>query len=259
MTERLSVERLGEPTGTRRACLPDCISSTVYGSEEILFVLVKCGRRGCIQPLLLPITLAVIVVLLFVTLSYREVVMVYTCAGGSYVVARENFGVKVAQIAAVALNHRLHRDSGGAGRSRNRRPDLGRAGLSQSESSPSLDLHGRRSRFHVLRQPPGDPRGGSGTFAIPTYLFVTATRVIDHIGSYPRRFGQLHAHVDSRARRCRADGEFPERGLLYGAGIIIVLRAFANGGFVAHRPRGDLERGLDLRPARGAPTPDAFL
>ena len=31
--------------------------------------------------LLLPITLVVIVVLLFVTLSYREVVMVYMCAG----------------------------------------------------------------------------------------------------------------------------------------------------------------------------------
>jgi len=37
------------------------------------------------------------------TLSYREVVMVYTRAGGSYVVCRENFGYKTAQIAAVAL------------------------------------------------------------------------------------------------------------------------------------------------------------
>ena len=41
--------------------------------------------------------------LILVTLSYREVVMVYTKAGGSYVVARDNFGVNVAQIAAVAL------------------------------------------------------------------------------------------------------------------------------------------------------------
>ena len=38
-----------------------------------------------------------------VVLSYREVVTVYTRAGGSYVVARDNFGPKVAQIAAVAL------------------------------------------------------------------------------------------------------------------------------------------------------------
>jgi hypothetical protein len=40
---------------------------------------------------------------LLVVLSYREVVSVYTRAGGSYVVARENFGPRVAQVAAVAL------------------------------------------------------------------------------------------------------------------------------------------------------------
>src|ERR1019366_7483058 len=37
------------------------------------------------------------------TLWYRQVVMLYTKAGGSYVVARENFGPIVAQVAAVAL------------------------------------------------------------------------------------------------------------------------------------------------------------
>jgi hypothetical protein len=34
-----------------------------------------------------------------VVLSYREVVSVYTRTGGSYVVARENFGPRVAQVA----------------------------------------------------------------------------------------------------------------------------------------------------------------
>ena len=53
--------------------------------------------------LVLPITYVILGVLILVTLSYREVVMVYTKAGGSYVVARDNFGVRVAQIAAVAL------------------------------------------------------------------------------------------------------------------------------------------------------------
>ena len=42
-------------------------------------------------------------ILVLLTLSYRQVVMVYTRAGGSYVVARENFGPKIAQIASVAL------------------------------------------------------------------------------------------------------------------------------------------------------------
>jgi amino acid transporter len=39
----------------------------------------------------------------FVVMSYRAVVTVYTRAGGSYVVARENFGPRVAEVAAVAL------------------------------------------------------------------------------------------------------------------------------------------------------------
>ena len=41
--------------------------------------------------------------MILVVLSYREVVTIYTRAGGSYVVARDNFGPRVAQVAAVAL------------------------------------------------------------------------------------------------------------------------------------------------------------
>ena len=47
--------------------------------------------------------MAILGVLFFVTLSYLDVIKLYTQAGGAYVVARENFGPKVAQIAAVAL------------------------------------------------------------------------------------------------------------------------------------------------------------
>jgi len=72
--------------------------------------------------LIIPLTIVILAVLVLVTLSYREVVQVYTKAGGSYVVARDNFGVNVAQIAAVALAHRLHGDRGRADRSRHRTP-----------------------------------------------------------------------------------------------------------------------------------------
>ena len=44
--------------------------------------------------LVVPITIASLGVLFFVTLSYLEVIKVYTKAGGSYVVARDNFGPK---------------------------------------------------------------------------------------------------------------------------------------------------------------------
>ena len=55
-----------------------------------------------------------IFVLLFVTLSYLEVVKVYTKAGGAYVVARENFGLNVAQVAAMSLLIDYTLDRGGA-------------------------------------------------------------------------------------------------------------------------------------------------
>ena len=53
--------------------------------------------------MLLPITGVILVILVLVAASYRQVVMAYTRAGGSYIVARENFGPRVAQIAAAAL------------------------------------------------------------------------------------------------------------------------------------------------------------
>lgn len=80
----------------------DCISSSAYGSEEMLiFLLPAFGLAGF--RVLLPVTLVVLFVLVVMTLLYRQVVMIYTQAGGSYVVARDNFGPKIAQIAAVAL------------------------------------------------------------------------------------------------------------------------------------------------------------
>ena len=48
-------------------------------------------------------TLVVLFVMVLVLLSYREIVMVYIRPGGSYVVARENFGPRIAQVCAVAL------------------------------------------------------------------------------------------------------------------------------------------------------------
>src|ERR1700753_413313 len=53
--------------------------------------------------LILPMTLVILFVMTLVVLSYREVVMVYIRPGGSYVVARETSGPRIAQICAVAL------------------------------------------------------------------------------------------------------------------------------------------------------------
>ena len=101
VNEELSGERLGRPSALG-VLAPDCISSSAYGTEEMLTVLVPAvGLAGF--ALVVPVTMAILGVLFLVTLSYLDVIKLYTKAGGSYVVARENFGPNVAQIAAVAL------------------------------------------------------------------------------------------------------------------------------------------------------------
>jgi amino acid transporter len=81
---------------------PDGISSSAYGTEEILIELIQLFGITAFA-VLMPVTGVVLFVMLLVVLLYREVVVVYTRAGGSYVVARDNFGPRIAQVAAVAL------------------------------------------------------------------------------------------------------------------------------------------------------------
>ncbi|MGH9030360.1 MAG: APC family permease, partial [Acidimicrobiales bacterium] len=100
-TERQATERLGKVAG-RGVLAPDMISSSAYGTEEMLTQLVPWFGVAAFS-LLVPVTLVILGVLIFVTLSYLEVIKAYTKAGGSYVVARDNFGPRIAQVAAVAL------------------------------------------------------------------------------------------------------------------------------------------------------------
>ena len=81
---------------------PDGISSSAYGTEEILIELIQLFGIAAFA-VLMPMTAVILFVMLLVVLLYREVVTVYTRAGGSYVVARDNFGPRIAQVAAVAL------------------------------------------------------------------------------------------------------------------------------------------------------------
>ena len=81
---------------------PDGISSSAYGTEEILIELIQLFGITAFA-VLMPMTAVILFVMLLVVLLYREVVIVYTRAGGSYVVARDNFGPRIAQVAAVAL------------------------------------------------------------------------------------------------------------------------------------------------------------
>jgi amino acid transporter len=101
ITEELHSERLSNPVALG-ALSPDAISSTAYGTEQILIELLPHAGLAAFA-LLLPINGAILLILVLVAASYRQVVMAYTRAGGSYIVARENFGPRIAQVAAAAL------------------------------------------------------------------------------------------------------------------------------------------------------------
>jgi amino acid transporter len=100
-SEQLESERLSNPVALG-AISPDAISSTAFGPEQVMIELLPRAGMAAFT-LLLPIMGVILVILLLVSASYRGVVMAYTKTGGAYMVARDNFGPRIAQIAAAAL------------------------------------------------------------------------------------------------------------------------------------------------------------
>jgi amino acid transporter len=222
-TERLSEERLGKVTALG-VLAPDCISSTAYGTEEMLNQMVRFIGVAAFS-LLLPITGVVLVVLFFVTMSYREVVMVYTKAGGAYVVARENFGPRIAQIAAVALIIDYIVTVAV-------QTVAGTDALSSAFPALNSTLDTVLITVGVvILLVYGNLRGireAGKTFALPTYLFIGSIGTLVIIGMVRWGLGDLHAHsiFHKGVGHIGTGGN----GLLYGAALIVALRAFANGG-----------------------------
>ncbi len=222
-SERQAVERLGKPTALA-VLSSDVISSSAYATEQILVQLVKYIGVAAFA-LVVPVTVAVVVVLLFVTASYLEVVKVYTKAGGAYVVARENFGLGVAQIAAVSLliDYTLTVAVSVA------------AGVDALVSVvPSLGRHDGTMWIAiglVLLIAYGNLRGireAGRVFAVPTYFFIANMALLIIVGSVKAVLGDLHAHSIHHAGAVSAGT--PGQGLLMGASLFIVAKAFASGG-----------------------------
>src|SRR5262249_15487142 len=226
-SEQLRVERLSKPLGLGvLSC--DGISSANYGSELILHELLPFFGLAAFT-LLLPMTGVILLGIGLVVLSYREVVTVYTRAGGSYVVARENFGPRVAQVAAVALM-----------------VDYVVTVAVQTAAGSAAIL----STFPALARPLGDTttllliavtatlimcyvnllgvRENGKIFAVPTFLFSASVGLMIIVGLYREAFGGGLPHV-AWQQGTVAVGHQPS-GLLTFAAIFIIGRAFAHGG-----------------------------
>src|SRR5215203_1872767 len=100
-SDELEHQRLGKPTALA-VFASDNLSSSAYATEEILHVLVPAVGLAAFS-LVVPITLAMVVVLGFLILSYRETIKEYPSAGGAYLVTRDNFGIVPAQVAGASL------------------------------------------------------------------------------------------------------------------------------------------------------------
>jgi amino acid transporter len=79
----------------------DALTSVAYGPEAILIVLAAAGATSL--HLILPITIAIVVLLAVLVTSYRQVIDAYPHGGGAYAVSRDNFGPAVSKLAGASL------------------------------------------------------------------------------------------------------------------------------------------------------------
>src|SRR6202171_1974462 len=79
----------------------DALSSAAYGPEAALTILLPLGLMGVRY--IVPLTAAVIALLVIVYFSYRQTIAAYPMGGGSYTVARENLGAGAGVLAGSAF------------------------------------------------------------------------------------------------------------------------------------------------------------
>lgn len=79
----------------------DALSSVAYGPEQILLVLVTVGTIAFWYSI--PIAVGVLVLLMALVLSYRQIIFAYPRGGGAYIVAKENLGENAGLIAGGSL------------------------------------------------------------------------------------------------------------------------------------------------------------
>jgi amino acid transporter len=222
-SDELDHQRLGKPTALA-VFASDNLSSSAYATEEILHVLVPVVGFAAFS-LVLPITVALLVMLGLLILSYRETIKAYPSAGGAYLVTRDNFGIVPAQVAGAALlvGYILT--------------------VSVSVSAGTAALI---SSFEVLepaRVPIslgfiaivmyGNLRGvkeSGKVFAVPTYFFMLNMAVLLGYGLVRYVGGDLTVIGHAVEGNVPIGHAAAGTGLVYGATAYVLAKAFASGG-----------------------------
>ncbi len=191
----------------------DNLSSTAYATDEILFVLATVGIAAFVYAL--PISLAIVMLLTILTISYQQTIHAYPGGGGAYIVARDNLGEFPAQTAGAALltDYILTVSVSVA------------SGVAQLASAyPSLFpyrvvLSVGFILFIMLINLRGVRESGV-TFAIPTYFFVAILFLTVGTGFYRYMTGSLGAVVNPPPLRAP---------VMASVTLFLILHAFSNG------------------------------
>jgi amino acid transporter len=220
-TEQLVHERLGKPTALA-VFASDNLSSSAYATEEILRVLLPAVGIAAFS-LVVPLTIAMLVVLAFLILSYRETIKAYPSAGSAYLVTKDNFGQVPALVAGTCLliDYVLTVAVSTA---------AGTAALASAVhvlapwTLPIAICFVLFIAFMNLR----GIRESGRIFAVPTYCFIVIMFLVIGIGLARMFLGELP--VESLGQEGLVPQGSASAGLFYGAGLFVVLHAFASGG-----------------------------
>ncbi len=220
-SDQMEHQRLGNPTALA-VFASDNLSSSAYATEEILHVLVPLIGVAAFS-LVVPITVAMLVVLGFLILSYRETIKEYPSAGGAYLVTRDNFGIVPAQVAGASLLTDY----------------ILTVAVSASAGTAALvsAFEGLQpykvpiALFFIALIAFGNLRGvkeSGKIFAVPTYFFILNMAVLLGLGLW-KYIGNDLPVVGLLAEEAHEAGSRSD-GLFLGAGLFGVLHAFASGG-----------------------------
>ncbi|MBI2706356.1 MAG: amino acid permease [Actinobacteria bacterium] len=222
-TDRLAHERLGKPTALA-VFASDNLSSSAYATEEILRVLIPAIGVFAFS-MVVPITVAMLIVLGFLILSYRQTIKEYPSAGGAYIVTRDNFGIFWAQIAGVSLltDYVLTVAVSTA---------AGAAALASAFEAFEPWIMPVAIVF-VIVIAAGNLKGvkeSGKAFAIPTYFFIANMGVLLTVGVVKMIGGALEQQPSCGIEGAVPCGQGTDGVLFFGATLFLVLHAFASGG-----------------------------
>lgn len=99
-----SSEEGGQKLGKLKALAmlsSDALSSVAYGTEQIVLVLTTLSAAAIWYSI--PIAIFVLILLLSLTLSYKQIIHAYPSGGGAYVVSSENLGKNAGLLAGGSL------------------------------------------------------------------------------------------------------------------------------------------------------------